>query len=239
MAYVFDPAVLQSVAKGALHLPIEQRVERIRAELDRLYPGHIQPEVEWVFNIAGGAMGQMAVLHASITEYVIIFGSPIGTEGYSGRFAADDYFIILEGEQWAYGEGQLEKMVFKPGDMHHMPRGQARGYRMPDRCFALEYARGWIPLMLPFGLADSFTSTVDPIPVIDTMRIYTKAVTSDLLHSARAGLDKIAPSVARLLPAPKRVVPRTPIADEAGSANGVTNGSANGATNGSVHVGKA
>ena len=185
MGYVFDPEVLQSVAKSALHLPIAERFETIRGELASRYPGHVQDELVWIFNIAGGAMGQMAILHASITEYVMIFGSPIGTEGYSGRFRADDYFIILEGEQWAYGEGDLERQVYKAGDMHHMPRGQARGYRMPDRCFALEYARGIIPLMLPFGLADSFTSTVDPIPVAQTMRVYTKAIIGEFLLGLR------------------------------------------------------
>jgi C-8 sterol isomerase len=53
---------------------------------------------------------------------------------------------------------------------------------MPDRCYALEYARGLIPTMLPFGLADSFTSTLDPLPVARTMRIYTRAVVGELLR---------------------------------------------------------
>ena len=183
--HVFDPEVLHEVAQGVLDRPMNEKVELIRAELARIYPGYVADEVEWIFNIAGGAMGQMAVLHASITEYVIVFGTPIGTEGYSGRFAADDYFIILEGEQWAFAEGEFDKQVYRAGDMHHMPRGEARGYRMPDRCFALEYARGWIPLMLPFGLADSFTSTVDPVPVARTMKVYTKAVLGSWLTLAR------------------------------------------------------
>lgn len=185
MSYVFDPHVLQNVAQGVLDLPMAEKVTAIRDELARRYPGHVQENVEWIYNIAGGAMGQMAVLHASITEYVIIFGTPIGTEGYSGRFAADDYFIILEGEQWAFAQGEFERQVYKPGDMHHMPRGESRGYRMPDKCFALEYARGWIPLMLPFGLADSFTSTVDVVPVAQTFKVYTKAVLGEWLTQAR------------------------------------------------------
>ena len=73
-------------------------------------------------------------------------------------------------------------MTFRAGDMHHLPRGDARGYRMPDRCYALEYARGRIPTMLPFGLADSFTSTLDPFPVAKTMRIYARAVVGELLR---------------------------------------------------------
>jgi C-8 sterol isomerase len=184
MGYIFEPEALHRVAREAIAegQRTDDKVAILRRKLGELHPGHVRPENEWVFNIAGGAMGHMTILHASIREYVIVFGTPIGTEGYSGRFLADDYFIILEGEQWAYGEGEMDRQVYRPGDMHHLPRGDARGYRMPDRCYALEYARGWVPTMLPFGLADSFTSTVDLKPVAKTLRIYARAVVSELLR---------------------------------------------------------
>jgi C-8 sterol isomerase len=184
MGYVFDPELLHGAAKEAIALgvPLPDKVAFLRKRLDEIYPGHVLQQNEWVLNAAGGALGQMTLLHASVTEYLMIFGSPLGTSGFSGRFLADDYFMPLEGEHWVFVEGETERRVIRPGDMNHLPRGEAHVYRMPERCYALEYARGFIPAMLPFGFADTLTSLLDARTIGRTMRIYGRAVTGELLR---------------------------------------------------------
>ena len=150
--YVFSPEFLRETATKALkengdnlNGTMGQIIEDLRGE----YGEHIIAEPRWVFNNAGGAMGAMLVLHFSLTEYVIIFGTPVGTEGHSGRFLADDYFMLLAGEQWAFAPGSLQREVYRPGDLHLMPHGVAKQYRCPEACWALEYARGNMLSMLP------------------------------------------------------------------------------------------
>ena len=184
VAYLFEPRILHEIATDAIrkNLPVEDLIATIQSELLKLYPRHINPSAKWIFNNAGGAMGAMCVLHTSLTEYVMIFGTPLGTEGHSGRFFVDDYFIILSGEQWAFSPGQFARETYRPGDMHHMPKRQAKQYKIPEMCWALEYARGPIATMLPFGLADTFTSTLDFKSLLQTLWVFTKGVTKELMQ---------------------------------------------------------
>ena len=66
--------------------------------------------------------------------------------------------------------------------MHHLGAGEAQAYRMPDQCWALEYARGNIPFMLPFGLADTFFSTLDFYTLYKTFAVYGERVIAELLQ---------------------------------------------------------
>jgi C-8 sterol isomerase len=184
--YIFNTEKLHILAKDAVAKhgnDTSAMVSFISQNLTQEYSlKHINPRVEeWVFNNAGGAMGAMYVIHASITEYLIIFGTAIGTEGHTGRHTADDYFHILTGEQWAFAPPNLEMEVYPAGSVHHLKRGAIKQYKMHKGCFALEYARGWIPLMLPFGFADMLTSTLDFQTMYDTARITGREMIRNLI----------------------------------------------------------
>lgn len=161
MAHVFDPEELVEIVKRGVGLPRQQLFSAVHDELRSRYPRHIHPKTRWIFNNAGGAMGQMTILHASLTEYLLFFGTPIGTEGHSGRYRTQVWDFMLAGEMWCYMEGETERSVFKPGQYAYLGAHQVKGYRIPDHAWMLEYARGPIPTMLLFGLADTIFSTVD------------------------------------------------------------------------------
>lgn len=164
--YIFSPSELAKLSTDAIEAHGNDTaavVEYIVENLARNHPDHVNLDEEWIFNNAGGAMGAMYIIHASVTEYLIVFGTAIGTEGHTGRHTADDYFHILKGEQLAYapGKGIYAPEVYPQGSVHHLRRGDVKQYKMERDCFALEYARGWIPPMLFFGYADTFFSTLD------------------------------------------------------------------------------
>lgn len=109
-------------------------------------------------------------------------GTAIGTEGHSGRHTADDYFHILKGTQTTYSPaaGHYEPEIYPQGSVHHLRRGEVKQYKMDDACFALEYARGWIPPMLGFGFADGLTSTLDFPTLWHTTRITGREMLSNM-----------------------------------------------------------
>lgn len=178
--WVFDPDHLHEISQAAIARAMDANDgnasaaavadEVIRGVLEA-YPAYTRYTGRWLWNNAGGAMGSMTVLHCSFSEYLIVFGTPVGTEGHTGRYPfVEDFFMIVHGEQWAALPGVADREVYKAGESHYLPRGVAKQYRMPQDCWALEYARGNIVSMLFFGFADMFSSTLDIVTIINTVR---------------------------------------------------------------------
>ncbi|KOC16088.1 C-8 sterol isomerase [Aspergillus flavus AF70] len=92
--YIFDPEHLRDLSQHAIKTYGEDTrsiVNFIVAELqEKVGEKYLNTVEEWVFNNARGAMGAMYIIHTSITEYLIIFDTAIGTEGHTGRHTADD-----------------------------------------------------------------------------------------------------------------------------------------------------
>ena len=73
-------------ADATASFDVKKAFENVHKVLSAKYPGHILPasDLEWVFINAGGLMGSACVLHASLTEYVLFFGTAMDTSGNSG-----------------------------------------------------------------------------------------------------------------------------------------------------------
>ncbi len=183
MGYLFDPLKLHEISKKGVGLPFEGMVSVVSDELSRTYPGHIETKPNWIFSLAGGATGIMTILHASLSEYVIIFGTPVGTEGFSGRYHIDIYDYVMAGEMRTYTEQHLgEARVSKPGEWQVLNRGQVKGFKLPDAVWLLEYGRGPIFTALPMALGDAVFSGMDATTIVRTLWNYGKFVTRELLR---------------------------------------------------------
>jgi hypothetical protein len=176
MDYLFDPQVIHECALKGIGKPKPAMFDAIADAIEDAYPGRIDRSLPWVYSIAGGAMIQMKLYYASIFEYLMIWGTPIGSEGHSGRHAVGFWDTVIDGETWYYGEGQFEKRVYKPGDRIYVGPGQARAMNFTDGVWAVEYARGPIPLSMPFGLADELLSTLDFSTAAQTLGYYMSLI---------------------------------------------------------------
>ncbi|MEN3306659.1 MAG: hypothetical protein V7603_2861 [Micromonosporaceae bacterium] len=218
MEYLFDPDVIHECSMAGLGLPKPAMFDAVAESMDAKYPGRIVHDQPWVYSNAGGAMIQMKLYYASVFEYLMIWGTPIGSEGHSGRHLVGFWDTVIDGEMWYYGEGQFDKRVYKPGDRVYVGRNQARAMNFTDGVWAVEYARGPLPASVPFGVADELVSTLDFATAGQTLAVYATLVghhwrlphadgsPSSLLRRSLGGLlDTVGPVVTRWLRPPEPI----------------------------------
>jgi C-8 sterol isomerase len=185
---VFDPLRLREAAAAAVAAsgPRERMFAVLLDALDERYPGLIARPPRWVLSHAGGALGQFTILYGSLSEYLLIFGTPIGAQGYTGRFRyVTDWAFFLSGEACYFAEGDLEPTVRRAGETMVLERRTGMGYRFAAETWILEYARGAIPTVLPFGLADAMLSTLDYRTVGRSLGLYGRRVIGNWLRGER------------------------------------------------------
>ena len=182
MPGLFDIESLHAIAReaAALDVPRRERIGKLIDLLDTRWPGRIEKRQRWILNSANGALGTLTILYASLSEYLIVFGSPIGTEGHSGRYPACVHDFVIEGQMWAYVEGEIERTVFGPGDHATLPARTAKGYCIREEAWMLEYAHGCIPLMLPAGVWDNIFSNLDLRSLLWTFRDWGRLTLREL-----------------------------------------------------------
>ncbi|CAI5787940.1 Sigma non-opioid intracellular receptor 1 [Podarcis lilfordi] len=160
----------------------ELAFSKIIVELRKKHPGHILPDedLQWVFVNAGGWMGSMCLLHASFSEYVLLFGTAVDAGGHSGRYWADIYDTIISGTFRQWKEGTTKSEIYYPGDTIIHRSGEATSVQWSAGTWMVEYGRGFIPSTLPFALADTIFSTQDFLTLFYTVRVYVKGLLLEL-----------------------------------------------------------
>jgi C-8 sterol isomerase len=180
-----DPDVLGEIVQEVVRkdLPHDQMLDAVTESIDKRYPKlEILKKRSWSWSNAGGAMLQISFIYGSLTEYLMFAHTPTGTEGHSGIYQSKLWDWVLEGEMWRYNLGDSERTVYRKGDVGLLQRGgHGEAFCVKDNLTVLEYCRGLIPLMMPFGLADSVFSTLDFKSVRHQSWIYTKLCTKQLL----------------------------------------------------------
>ena len=165
--YEIDTDILERISKEVIGLSVgnEEMFQALRDRLSAEYPGLINPEKRcWIGSRAGGVLGKLTMLYASMNEYLIIFGTPVGTQGFSGRYnfvQIWDFFLAGETLTCDLESDQVKPNIYRPGDVGFLDKGKSLTCEMKPGSWMLEYGRGPIVTALPFALMDSLLSSVE------------------------------------------------------------------------------
>ena len=182
--YVFTVAELEEIAALRPDLPLGERWELLRTELALRHPGKIAETLHWTFNAAGNVVCQIAIVAASPREYVAFFGTPVGATGFSGRYNESDVWdIMVQGEMLTCVPGQFDYTTYVLGQTGYLAKGSAKVFRYGPGTWMIDYARGNIITMFPFGvIAPAVYNTRDFKSAIEQFTDYAGLVIKGMLH---------------------------------------------------------
>ena len=183
MAYKIDPDVLHTVAKQVVGLPVEggELISRAIELLADEYPDLIDPTPgRWVGSKAGGILGKVRFLYFSPREYIVIFGSPTGTQGFSGRYKhVEIHKFLIAGQIDSYDleSDDTAAMTLRPGEHTCLEKGHARGLTIHPGAWHIEYGRGAVVTTLPFAMVDTLFLSLEVESVRRSTVEFAKLVT--------------------------------------------------------------
>jgi C-8 sterol isomerase len=160
-SYTFDPEELRDVALRHVGKPVSEIVSGLERDLKAEYGDLIHLDMPWVVNPAGFAMYQVKMIFARANEYIGIMGVPIASTGHTGRHPVTYYDTILSGGSRKVAAGEFEPRTISAGDFLVTRPWEAFTFSVPDHILFLEYCRGPLPILMPFGLANYLFGTLD------------------------------------------------------------------------------
>ena len=190
MAHIIDPKVLEDIVKDVVaeKLNVKDSMQAIRNKLADQYPSHISKQERcWLGSRAGGILGKMTFMHGSMSEYLIFFGTPAATTGFSGRYnfvEIWDFFFAGQTRCCDLETDQISPDIYRAGDKGYLSKGEARSFDFEAGSWMLEYGRGPLFTALPFALMDSLLSSVELKSFWLTIKEYSYFVIKNLRPKA-------------------------------------------------------
>ena len=166
MSYKIDPDDLQEIATQVVELQLEsgEVVARATELLVAKYPDLVDGEGRWVGNKAGGILGKVRFLYFTPREYLVIFGSPSGTQGFSGRYRRVEihkYLLAGKIESYDLESDQTVATTLLPGGHACLEKGHVRGLTIHPGSWHIEYGRGAVLTTLPFATAETLLVSLE------------------------------------------------------------------------------
>jgi hypothetical protein len=186
--YKIDPDVLHKVAKQVVGLQLGsgERVSHAIQLLADEYPDLIDPTPgRWVGSKAGGILGKVRFLYFSPREYIVIFGIPTGTQGFSGRYKhVQIHKFLMAGQIDSYDleSDEMAHMTLHPGEHTCLEKGHARGLTIQPGSWHIEYGRGAVVTTLPFAMVDTLLLSLELESVRRSTVEFTKLLSRRFRH---------------------------------------------------------